>query len=85
MDNGIFGLAMYGALKRDDVNYIETKKGRVTLAELVSFYEEHVEEHNERGTEKETQLQKQREVESVPKTKNGRTKKRRPNNEKETL
>lgn len=53
MDNGIFGLAMYGALKRDDTHYIETKKGRVTLEELVAFYEKHLEEHSERGTEKE--------------------------------
>lgn len=55
MDNGIFGLAMYGALKRDDTNYIETKKGRVTLEDLVKFYEEHVEEKDERKSEKETE------------------------------
>lgn len=47
MDNGIFGLAMYGALKRDDVNYIETKKGLVTLAELVAFYENFSEQPQE--------------------------------------
>lgn len=82
MDNGIFGLAMYGALKRDDTNYIETKKGRVTLAELVKFYEEHI---DERKSEKETKLSEQPKVESVPKTKNGRTRKRRPDNKEETL
>lgn len=87
MDNGIFGLAMYGALKRDaTVNYIETKKGKVTLAELVAFYEEHVEEHtDERKPAKKTELQEQREVESVPKTKNVKTRKHRPHNEKETM
>lgn len=82
MDNGIFGLAMYGALKRDDTNYIETKKGKVTLAELVKFYEEHI---DERKSEKETKLSEQPKVESVPKKTDVKTRKRRPNNKKETM
>lgn len=39
MDNGIFGLATYLALRKTETKYIETKKGRTTLEELVKFYE----------------------------------------------
>lgn len=85
MDNGIFGLAAYSALRRADTNYIKTKKGLVTLEDLVKFYEEHTEEKDERKSEKETKLSEQPKVESVPKTKNGRTRKRRPDNKEETL
>lgn len=92
MDNGIFGLAMYNALKRDDIrptSYIETKKGRVTLEDLVKFYEEHTEEKkvekDERSTEEEAKFSKQPEMESISEKENVRTRKRRPRNRKETL
>lgn len=89
MDNGIFGLAMYSALKRDDTrptnSFVETKKGLVTIEDLVKFYEEHTEEKDERESEEKKKLPKQPEMESISEKENARTRKRRPRNRKETL
>lgn len=87
MDNGIFGLAMYNALKRDDRpnSFVETKKGLVTLEDLVKFYEEHTEEKDERNPEEKAKLSKQSKVESISEKENARTGKRRPRNRKEAL
>lgn len=63
MDNGIFGLAAYSALKRADVNYIKTKKGLVTLEDLVTFYEnfsEQPQDVKEKKSEKRPRKRKDR-------------------------
>lgn len=83
MDNGIFGLAMYGALKRDeDTNhFVETKKGLVTLEDLVKFYETHIEEKEtsketvKRGRKHGIKESKEQDVEQTSKGQSGISKK----------